>query len=113
MANNIAAAKMMAYDDSFLYKCSLYDNLPYVRTYERCNETTVCLFSGNVIKNMCYNIAEPVEISNRDDEFRYVLENMRLEASVAVESDYEESEDPDDNDEIVQGLMSEYVEEDE
>ena len=109
MAENIAAAKMMAYDDSFLYKCELYDNLPYVRTYERCNEHTVCVWSGNVIKNMSYTITEPVVVSNRDEEFSHVLEKLRLEASVVAEEDYEDEEE-DENDAIVAGLMSEYVE---
>lgn len=110
--NDIAAAKLMAYDDSFLYHCALYDNLPYVRTYELCNENTVCVFSGNVVKNMSYNIADPIIISNHDEEFRRVLENMRLEAAVIAEDEYNENDSVDDEDAIVQGLMSEYVEPD-
>lgn len=112
MANNIAAAKLMAYDDSFTYQCALYDNLPYVRTYELCNENTVCVWSGNVIKYMNYNESAPVTISNRDEEFGRILEHMRLEASVVTENEYYENESSDEEDAIVQGLMSEYVEPD-
>lgn len=113
MVSNITTARMMAYDNSYTYTCALYDNLPYNRTYEICNEKTVCMFSGNIIKNNYYVINEPVEIDNGDAGTMLMLENLRLEASVVAEDELHEVEgEVADEDTILQGLMSDYVDND-
>ena len=95
MKDNIMAAKLMSYDHSYQYSCHMYEHLGYQRTYELCNENTVGLQSGNVIKGSQYRLQEPMVISTHDDEMELILEDMRLENSVVCESDATEL-DPDE-----------------
>ena len=112
--NTLEAAKMAAYDYSYSYRCDLYDNLPYIRTYERCNENTVCMFSGNVIKSYNINMQDAFVVDNHDREFLAMLEDERLTASVVSDDEFTViSEEPVQDDELLQGLMSEYVPSDE
>ena len=92
---NIATAKMMSYDTSYLFADDSSISFPYERTYEVCNEHTVCMFSGNVIKTGSYRMNESFSINNHDKDIIYIIENMRLEDSVVdsqdvIEEDYEE-----------------------
>ena len=113
-SNNLEAAKMAAYDYSYSYRCDLYDNLPYIRTYERCNENTVCMFSGNVIKAQNINIQDAIIVDNRDNEFLAMIEEARAASSVVSDEEFRViSEEPVEDEAILQGLMSEYVPADE
>lgn len=105
---------MAAYDYSYSYRCDLYDKLPYIRTYERCNENTVCMFSGNVIKSYNIDMQDAFVVDNHDREFLARLEDQRLAASVVSDEEFTViSEEPvQDNKEFL-GLMSEYVPEEE
>lgn len=88
--NNLALAKLSFFDYSFNYSCSLYDNLPYKRTYELCNEHTVRMSSGNVIKYFQYSMSKPFKINNHDAEFAVELDNLRLANTVVIDSDITE-----------------------
>ena len=86
--SSIAVAKMMSYDTSYSSGRFAGDiAIPYERTYEMCNEHTVCMISGNVIKHDSYSLMEPYIVSNNDAEFRILLEKMRLEQSVVHEQE--------------------------
>lgn len=86
--SSIAVAKMMSYDTSYSSGRFAGDiTIPYERTYEMCNEHTVCMISGNVIKHDSYSLMEPYIVSNNDAEFRILLEKMRLEQSVVHEQE--------------------------
>lgn len=94
--SNITTAKMMSYDTSYLFADDSSISFPYERTYEVCNENTVCMFSGNVIKTGSYSMTESFCINNHDKEIIYIIENMRLEDSVVdsqdvIEEDYEDN----------------------
>lgn len=109
--NELITARLSAYDNSYGYSCSLYDNLPYVRDYDRCNETMVRMYSGNVIKINTYNLTDEVTLNNRDIEFGRKLHQMHVEASVVAEGEVIENSDAiEDDDGFVQGLMAEYTE---
>lgn len=83
----LMTAKIMAYDTSYSnsYDMSIFNE--YERTYEICNEHTVCMYSGNVIKYNTYNLKEPFIVNNHDNEFYKTLERMRIENSVVDEQD--------------------------
>lgn len=83
----LMTAKIMAYDTSYSnsYDMSIFNE--YERTYEICNEHTVCMYSGNVIKYNTYNLKEPFIVNNHDNEFYQTLERMRIENSVVDEQD--------------------------
>lgn len=83
----LMTAKIMAYDTSYSnsYDMSIFNE--YERTYEMCNEHTVCMYSGNVIKYNTYNLKEPFIVNNHDNEFYQTLERMRIENSVVDEQD--------------------------
>ncbi len=72
-SQELTIAKMMQFDSSYYYTCKLYDNLPYERTWELCNETTVGMYSGNVVKAFQYILQEPFAINNHDDDFEMMI----------------------------------------
>lgn len=80
-------AKIMTYDTSYnkSYDMSAFNK--YERTYEVCNENTVCMFSGNVIKLNTYSLKEPFIVNNHDSEFCQTLEKLRIEHAVVAEQD--------------------------
>lgn len=92
----LMTAKIMAYDTSYStsYDMSIFNE--YERTYELCNEHTVCMYSGNIIKINTYSLTEPYLVNNHDSEFLKTLEQMRIEDSVAYEQDSDD-EDADDS----------------
>ena len=83
----LMAARIMAYDSSYSnsYNMSIFNE--YERTYEICNEHTVCMYSGNDIKFNTYKLKEPFVVNNHDKEFYRTLEHMRIENSVVDEQD--------------------------
>lgn len=96
----LMTAKITAFDTSYStsYEMSTFNQ--YERTYEICNEHTVCMYSGNVIKFNSYTLKEPFIVNNHDMEFGKTLEQMRLENSVVYEQDdsYDDNvSDPDTN----------------
>lgn len=93
--NELMLAKLSYYDHSYNYSCNLYDNLPYRKTYELCNEHTVRMYSGNIIKFFQYELEKPFLINNHDDEVAAELENMRLYNSVVADSELKELPDND------------------
>ena len=112
--SSIAVAKMMSYDTSYSSGRFAGDiTIPYERTYEMCNEHTVCMISGNVIKHDSYSLMEPYIVSNNDTEFRILLEKMRLEQSVVHEQDAlliddVNADSEDDNFSLLTADMDEY-----
>lgn len=111
--NELDAARLAAYDYSYAYECRLYDNLPYERTYELCNENTVCMFSGNVIKAQNINMQDAYVVDNHDAQFLAKLEDARLESSVVADQDFTVISEEPQEDDIASSLMSEYVPRDE
>lgn len=83
----LMTAKIMAYDTSYSDSYSLVGLNEYERTYELCNEHTVCMFSGNVIKLNSYSLKEPYIVNNHDSEFCKTLEQLRIENSVVYDED--------------------------
>ena len=87
--SSLIAAKLKAYDSTYSIGGNEVE-FPYERTYEVCNEHTVCMFSGNVIKINTYALKEPFTVYNHDREFCKRLEQMRLEQTVVY------TQEPDD-----------------
>jgi hypothetical protein len=50
------------YDASLENNFSLYDNLPYYRDISICNQSNICLISGNVIKYYRCNVIGDFQI---------------------------------------------------
>lgn len=62
------------YDGSLDYGIEMYDNLPYKRNSDVCNEGSVALYSGHIIKYyLCNNEEEAYLIDNKDDEIQSIL----------------------------------------
>ena len=69
------------YDGSLDYGIEMYDNLPYKRNSDVCNEGSVALYSGHIIKYyLCNNEEEAYLIDNKDDEIQSILRRAREEA---------------------------------
>lgn len=85
--NQLSAAKLSAYDYSYSYSCNLYDKLPYKRTYELCNEHTVGMYSGNVIKYSQYALDKPYTVNNHDSDMAVQLDNIRLTNEAVIDND--------------------------
>lgn len=69
------------YDGSLDYGIEMYDNLPYKRNSDVCNEGSVALYSGHIIKYyLCNNEDEAYLIDNKDDEIQSILRRAREEA---------------------------------
>lgn len=49
------------YDMSLEYKIDIYDKLPYIRDVNLCNQETICLVSGNIIKYYRYKFVNQQE----------------------------------------------------
>lgn len=94
----LMTAKIMAYDTSYSHSYDMSIFNEYERTYELCNEHTVCMYSGNVIKFNTYNLKEPFIVNNHDIEFHRTLEQMRIENSAVNEqADSDGEDDPYDS----------------
>ena len=59
--------KALQYDSSMEYTIKMYDELPYQRNINLCNEEQIKLISGNVCKFYTYNHEAIQEIPNHDD----------------------------------------------
>lgn len=69
------------YDGTLDYGIEMYDNLPYKRNSDVCNEGAVALYSGHIIKYyLCNNEEEAYPINNHDDEIQEILRHAREEA---------------------------------
>lgn len=67
------------YDGKLDYGISMYDELPYKRNPDVCNESTLALYSGHVIKYyLCNNQMEAFPIDNHDDKIEEILQLIRL-----------------------------------
>ena len=76
-ASNIVSFK---YDTALDFHVTMYDNLPYQRDSDYCNEQKLALVSGKVIKFYLY-MCQPEKflIDNKDDEIEEIL--ARIQAS--------------------------------
>ena len=78
------------YDGSLDYGIEMYDNLPYKRNSDVCNEGSVALYSGHIIKYyLCNNEEEAYLIDNKDDEIQAILRRAREEAEKRQTDDAE------------------------
>lgn len=78
------------YDGSLDYGIEMYDNLPYKRNSDVCNEGSVALYSGHIIKYyLCNNEEEAYLIDNKDDEIQSILRRAREEAEKQQTDDTE------------------------
>lgn len=59
--------KLKPYDSSLNEDMSMYDHLPYQRDIDLCNEHTIALYSGNILKYYYCSIKEPCQLDHRDD----------------------------------------------
>lgn len=67
------------YDSSLEYGITMYDNLPYQRNADKCNENHVTLISGQVIKYyMCTPVKTCYTINNHDTEIEQILREARI-----------------------------------
>lgn len=78
------------YDGSLDYGIEMYDNLPYKRNSDVCNEGSVALYSGHIIKYyLCNNEEEAYLIDNKDDEIQSILRRAREDAEKRQTDDTE------------------------
>ncbi len=78
------------YDGSLDYGIEMYDNLPYKRNSDVCNEGAVALYSGHIIKYyLCNNEEKAYLIDNKDDEIQSILRRAREEAKKRQTDDAE------------------------
>lgn len=78
------------YDGSLDYGIEMYDNLPYKRNSDVCNEGSVALHSGHIIKYyLCNNEEEAYLIDNKDDEIQSILRRAREDAEKRQTDDTE------------------------
>lgn len=61
------------YDISLEKHVTMYDNLPYKRNYDMCNENTVRYYSGNITKYYLIPPNDNVAIINNHDEDIYAI----------------------------------------
>ena len=87
---NREAGISQKYDGSLDYGIEMYDNLPYKRNSDVCNEGAVALYSGHIIKYyLCNNEEEAYLIDNKDDEIQAILRRAREEAEKRQTDDAE------------------------
>lgn len=80
-ASNIVSFK---YDTALDFHVTMYDNLPYQRDSDYCNEQKLALVSGKVIKFYLYmRQPETFLIDNKDDEIEEILARIQAAASKA------------------------------
>ena len=74
-ASNIVSHK---YDTALDFHVTMYDNLPYQRDSDYCNEQKRALVSGRVIKFYLY-MCQPEKflIDNKDDEIEEILARIQ------------------------------------
>lgn len=74
-ASNIVSHK---YDTALDFHVTMYDNLPYQRDSDYCNEQKRALVSGRVIKFYLY-MCQPEKflIDNKDDEIEEILARIK------------------------------------
>ena len=78
------------YDGSLDYGIEMYDNLPYKRNSDVCNEGSVALYSGHIIKYyLCNNEEKAYLIDNKDDEIQSILRRAREDAEKRQTDDTE------------------------
>ena len=78
------------YDGTLDYGIEMYDNLPYKRNSDVCNEGSVALYSGHIIKYyLCNNEEEAYLIDNKDDEIQSILRRAREDAEKRQTDDTE------------------------
>ncbi len=114
---NREAGISQKYDGSLDYGIEMYDNLPYKRNSDVCNEGAVALYSGHIIKYyLCKNEKDAYLIDNKDDEIQLILhrasaetEKLRKESS---EPEVIEETDTELTDEQLQALTTEQPSED-
>lgn len=79
------------YDTTLDYGIVMYDHLPYQRDSDVCNESTVALYSGHIIKYyLCKNETECFVIDNRDDQIEGILQHIRQQEALREASAEEE-----------------------
>ncbi len=67
------------YDGALEYGITMYDHLPYKRNSDVCNESTLALYSGHIIKYyLCNNQIDEFPVNNHDDEIEEILQKIRL-----------------------------------
>lgn len=77
---NRVAGISKKYDVNLDYGISMYDELPYQRNCDICNEGTLALYSGHIIKYyLCNNQMDEFPINNHDDEIEEILHKILLE----------------------------------
>ena len=87
---NREAGISQKYDGSLDYGIEMYDNLPYKRNSDVCNEGSVALYSGHIIKYyLCNNEEEAYLIDNKDDEIQSILRRAREDAEKRQTDDTE------------------------
>lgn len=67
------------YDFTLEDNIPMYDNMPYHRNHDYCNESMVHLVSGNVIKYFRYDpdVDNEFEIDNQDNEVKNLLIKLK------------------------------------
>ncbi len=80
------ASKLTMYDNSLDYLITFYDNLPYVRNWDYCNEHTLGLISGNVVKFFQYTLDDPIVVENHDDLTSVYLQKLQESTHSEVEA---------------------------
>ncbi len=100
------AMKLKQYDSSLDSHVTMYDNLPYKRNYDYCNENHIRLISGNITKYyMIANTDKVATISNHDDDIEARLQEIAAQSIPAAASVIEESDTPSSPDSITSEQM--------
>lgn len=72
-------AKLAPFDSSVSDHSSMYDNLPYQRNQDMCNETKVAKRSGNVLKFYTCEVKDAFRIDNKDAQTLKMLSRLKRE----------------------------------
>lgn len=94
---DVMITKLRHYDTTYEYDMSMYDNLPYNRDRERCNEESVGLQTGNVYSCYRYNFVyseapyvytAPDMVFTQGEEYYVVDNNSNYTEEVEDNTDY-------------------------
>lgn len=100
------AMKLKQYDTSLDSHITMYDNLPYERNYDCCNENHIRLVSGNLAKYYMISPTDEVAtISNHDEDIKARLQEIAAQAIPAASSVVEDLDTPNVPDSITSEQM--------
>lgn len=107
MEGKKSTSRLRPYDSSMEDNLTMYDDIPYERDTDLCNQKTITLHSPNMLKYYSYEINQSTyQVPNQDDLFVKKLEDMRQRLASAQS----QPESAGEKDVITQEQIQELVE---